>query len=290
MLDSVNNLGEGTLAALMRMWGEVAAFLPNLVGAFVILVVGYVVARFAGAVVRRLVAAVGFDHLSARTGLAAMLERINVSRTASYIVGRIVFWILMLAVLLSASESLGLERLSATIDRLVQYLPRVLGAVFILALGLFAATFGRDAVRAAASNIGSEHATTLGNATYGLLAVIAIALSIGQLELEAALLTVAVGIVMTAACIAAALAFGLGSREVAANVLAGTYLRDNYPPGTRIAVDEAEGEVVAVETLATVLDTGEGEASIPNMVLVRGTVRVVGERPSAAGARSDPEA
>ena len=280
MLDSVNNLGEGMLAALMHMWSEIAAFVPNLAGALVILVVGYVAARLVGAAVRRLVAAVGFDRLSERSGLASVLERINVSRPASHIVGRIVFWILLLVVLLSASESLGLERLSATIDSLVQYLPRVLGAVFILAIGLFAATFGRDAVRAAAENIGSEHAKTLGNATYGLLAVIAIALSIGQLDLEAALLTVAVGIVMTAAGIAAALAFGLGSREVAANVLAGTYLRDSFPSGTRIAVDGIEGRVVAVEALATVLATEQGEASVPNMALVRGTVQVLGERPA----------
>lgn len=285
MLESINNLGAGALTAMAQMWGEVAGFLPNLAGAFVILVVGYVAAKIAGAVARRLLAAVGFDRLSERTGLAGVLDRLNVHRTASGIVGRVVFWILMLVFLLSASESLGLDRLSATIDSLVRYLPRVLGAVFILSIGLFAANFARDGVRAAAVNIGSEHATTLANATYVLLAVIAIALAVGQLELETALLTVAVGIVMMAAGIAAALAFGLGSREVAANVLAGAYLRDNHPPGSRIAVDGAEGEVVAVEALATVIATTEGDVSIPNMALVRGTVRLLGERPAAGDER-----
>lgn len=79
---------------------------------------------------------VGFDRLSERTGLAA-LPRINVERTASHIVGRVVFWILMLTFLLFASDLPGLDGRSATIDRLVQCLPRVLGAVFILAIGLF---------------------------------------------------------------------------------------------------------------------------------------------------------
>ena len=274
MLDSINSLGEGAVASLVQMWGEVAGFIPNLAGALVILVLGYIAARVAGAGVSRLLAAVGFDRLSERAGLASVLDRMNVSRTASGILGRIVFWILLLVFLLSASESLGLDRLSATIDSLVQYLPRVLGAVFILAIGLFAATFARDAVRAAAANIGSEHASTLGHATYGLIAVIAVALAIGQLELESGLLTVAVGIIMTAAGGAAALAFGLGSREVAANVLAGAYLRDNFPPGTRIAVDGAEGEVKAVEALATVIATDEGDVSVPNMLLVRERVRV----------------
>lgn len=275
MLDSIGNLGEGAFVSLLAIWSEIAGFLPNLAGALVILILGYFVARIASAVVRRLLAAVGFDRLGDRTGIADMLRRINVERPASHILGRIVFWILMLTFLLSASESLGLDRLSATINSLVQYLPRVLGAVFILSIGLFAATFSRDAVRGAAANVGSRHANTLGQTTYVLLAVIAAALAIGQLELETALLTVAVAVVITSAGVAAALAFGLGSRDVAGNVLAGSYIRDSYPPGTRIEVDGVVGEVKAVEATSTVLATAEnGEACVPNLSLLRGVVLV----------------
>ena len=275
MLDSINNLGEGAFTSLLATWSEIAAFLPNLAGALAILVVGYLVAKIVSAVVRRLLAVVGFDRLGERTGVAELLKRINVDKTASHVLGRIVFWILMLTFLLSASESLGLDRLSATINSLVQYLPRVLGAVFILSIGLFAATFARDVVRGAAARIGSRHANTLGQTTYVLLAVIAATLAVGQLEIETALLTVAVGVVITSVGIAAALAFGLGSRDVAGNVLAGTYVRDNYPPGTRIEVDGIAGEVKAVEATSTVLaTTDDREACVPNMTLLRSVVVV----------------
>ena len=275
MLDSFTDLGEGALTGLVAMWAEVVAFLPNLAAALVILLVGYLVARITAAVVRRLLGVVGFDRLSERTGLAGMLSRINVERTASHILARIVFWILMLTFLLSASESLGLDRLSATIDSLVQYLPRVLGAVFILAIGLFAATFARDAVRGGAETIGSRHATVLGQTTYLLLAVIAAALAIGQLELETQLLTIAVAVVMAAAGIAAALAFGLGAREAAANLLAGVYLRNTYPAGTRVVVGELAGEIKAVDQLSTVLAVDDdAETIVPNATLLRWTVQV----------------
>ena len=275
MLDSFTDLGEGALTGLVAMWAEVVAFLPNLAAALVILLVGYLVARVAAAAVRRLLVVVGFDRLSERTGLAGLLSRINVEKAASQILGRIVFWILMLTFLLSASESLGLDRLSATIDSLVQYLPRVLGAVFILAIGLFAATFARDAVRAGAETVDSRYAKALGQTTYLLLAVIAAALAIGQLELETQLLTIAIAVVMAAAGIAAALAFGLGARETAANLLAGAYLRDSYPPGTRLTVGELEGEIKAVDPLNTVLAVGDdAEAILPNSMLLRWTVEV----------------
>ena len=276
MLESINDLGENALFALIAMWGEVAAFLPNLAGSLVILVVGYAVARITAAAVRRLLAAVGFDRLSERIGLAHMLGQINVQKTASHILGRIVFWILMLTFLLTASESLGLERLSATINSLVQYLPRVLGAVFILAIGLFVATFSRDAVRGSAETLGSRYAKTLGQATYLLLVVLSVSLAIGQLELETQLLTVAIGVVITAVGIGAALAFGFGAREVAGNLLAGTYIRDSYPTGTRIRAGDIEGEIKSVDAIATVLDIGDDmEAIVPNTTLVSSTVCVI---------------
>ncbi|MCY4532903.1 MAG: mechanosensitive ion channel [Gammaproteobacteria bacterium] len=274
MIDSIGDLGQGTLVALTTMWSEVAAFAPNFVGALVILAVGYVVARILSAVVRRLLSAIGFDHLAEKTGVADQLTRMNVNRPASGIFAAVVFWILMLAFLLSASESLGLERLSETIDSLVRYLPRVLGAILILSIGLFVATFTRDTVRAGMTNIGSEHAHAIGQAAYVLLAVIAIALAVGQLELETVLLTVAVTVVLTAAGVAIALAFGLGSREVAANVLAGAYLRDSLPEGTQITVAGVQGEVKAVEALSTVVVTEDGETSVPNMTLVRENVHI----------------
>lgn len=274
MLDSINDLGEGALSALAGMWSEVAMFLPNLAAALVILVVGYAVAKIASIVIRRLLATIGFDRLSERIGIARMLVRINVERPASYILGRIVFWILILTFLLSASESLGLERLSSTITTLVQYLPRVLGAVFILSVGLFAATFARDAVRAGAESLDSRRAGILGQATYVSLAVIATALAIGQLELETQLLTVVVGVVFTAVGVGAALAFGLGAREVAGNLLAGAYLRDSYPVGTWIRAADIEGEIKSIDAIATVLDVGGAEAVVPNSTLVRWTVSV----------------
>ena len=115
-----------------------------------------------------------------------------------------------------------------------------------------------------------------------LLAVIAGALAIGQLEVETQLLTIVIGVLVTAAGIAAALAFGLGAREVAGNLLAGAYLRDTYPVGTHIATGECEGTVKSVDALGTVLAVGDdSEVVVPNMTLVRSAVRVSLPEPEA---------
>ena len=254
--------------AMAALWTKLANFAPNFVGALLILLLGYVVAKVIAALLERLMAALGVDRLSERAGVASVLSQAPIKMTMSYFVGRIVFWILMLTFLVSATETLGLARVSTTIDSLVQYLPKVLGSAFMLLVGLFAAGLLRDAIRNAATAIGFEYAKDLAAGVYGLLIVIVVSLAVGQLELETAILTQAISILLLSAGIAAALAFGLGSREVAANVLSGSYVRDAFRVGENVTIGDASGRVKFVGAVNTVLETETGAISIPNSVFI----------------------
>ena len=86
---------------------------------------------------------------------------------------------------------------------------------------------------------------------------------------------IAIGAVMMAAGIATALALGLGAREIAGNLLAGLYLRDSHPLGTRVAVAGLEGKIKAIDPRSTLIAAGDDEeVSVPNMTMVRATVRL----------------
>ena len=275
MLQSVQELSREALDTFLVLWIDAIAFLPKLAISMIILVAGYIFARFAAMIIRRLLQAVGFNRLCERMALDQLLIRINVEKEPSYILGRVVFWILLLASLLLASDYLGFERLSAAIQSFVQYLPRIFVALIILSIGLFVASFVRDAVRASVGGLSPVHANVLGQTAYVSIGVIAAALAIDQLELETQLLTIALGVAITAAGIAAALALGLGSRDVTGNVLAGFYLRNTYPVGTRIQTEEFEGEIKSIDAISTVLEVNQDvEKVIPNKILLNSTVSV----------------
>ena len=275
MLQSIQDLGREALDSFLTLWIEAVAFLPKFAISLIILVAGYTFARFAAMIVRRLLQAVGFNRLCEKMGLVQLLSRINVEKEPSYILGRVVFWVLLLASLLLASDYLGFERLSAAIQSFVQYLPRIFVALIILSIGLFVASFVRDAVRASVGGLSPGHANVLGQTAYVSIGVIAAALAIDQLELETQLLTIALGVAITAAGIAAALAFGLGSRDVTSNVLAGFYLRNTYPVGTLIRTDEFEGEIKSIDAISTVLEVKRDvEQVVPNKTLLNATVSV----------------
>ncbi len=271
---AISAWGESLLAATTVLWGKLAAFVPNLLGFLLILIVGYVASRLLAAFLQRLLNFLKLDALSERLGVAGALRRAGIDTQASRLVSGLVFWILMLAFLVSATETLGLTRVSGTIETMVQYLPKVLGAVFILLAGLYVAQIVRDLVTNAAQSVGIDSAVALGRSAYGLLFVIVLTLAVGQLELETDILGQVISIVLISLGAAAALSFGIGSRKVAANVLAGTYVRELYREGDELIVGDIRGTVTQVTPLKTELLTPEGEyVTFANEHLVEEKVR-----------------
>jgi len=272
-VDTVSIWSDALIQAMTALWIKVAEFVPNLLGFFVILLIGYLVASIVAGIGRRGFQAIKLDAFSERIGVAAILRRANIKREPSAIGSRILFWLLMLTFLVSATESLGLTRVSMTIDAFVMYIPKVIGAAFILLVGLFIAQFIRDLITGAAEGMGSEFAVPLGSACYALLVIIIVTLAIGQLDLETELLNYVISIVLISVGAATAIGFGFGSRDVAANILAGNYVRELYKEGDKVTTNGQTGVINQVTAVKTelVLDNGD-TVSISNREIVDGNV------------------
>lgn len=268
-VDTVGIWGATLIQAMTALWVKIAEFVPNLLGFLVILLIGYVVASIVAGISRRGFQAVKLDAFSERIGVGAILRRANIQREPSALLSRVLFWLLMLTFLVSATESLGLSRVSMTIDALVMYIPKVLGAAFILLIGLFIAQFIRDLVVSSAESLGSEFAGPLGSAAYAVLVVIIVTLAIGQLDLETELLNYVISIILISVGAATAIGFGFGSRDVAANILAGSYVRELYKEGDKVTASGQTGVINQVTAVKTelLLDNGD-TVSIANSEIV----------------------
>ncbi|GIW42634.1 MAG: hypothetical protein KatS3mg076_3211 [Candidatus Binatia bacterium] len=250
---------------LGALWAKLLGFLPNLLGAALILGVGYVLSTGARRLVTASLRRIGFDDASRRVGFRALLDRSGISATASDILGILVFWLVFLTFLLSAAEALALPNVSETIEALVRYVPNVIGAVLLVVVGVTVAHFLRDLVRSGTQSLGVEYARALSNVTYVVLLVLVASLAISQLRIEAGLLNRAVEIVLVASGAALALSLGLGSRDIAKHVIAGTYAREVLRPGVVLSAGEERGEVEQVGALFTCLRDESGRrVYIPN--------------------------
>lgn len=260
---------QSLVGAMSALWQKIAAFIPNLIGALVVVVVGFVVARLLDALLSKLLAKLGLDRLMQGTGLNKMMARVGIKVPASTLIGRIIYWFVLLVFLVSALESLGLERISATLDTLALYVPKVFAAALVLVAGILLAQLLNSVVSGAAEGVGIDYAGALGRLSQGLVIIISVSVAIGQLEIKAELLNYVIAIILLSIGIAVALAIGLGCRGIAAQIIAGIYVRELYELGQTVAIDGVEGTIEEIGTVKTILQTPAGElVYLANRVLL----------------------
>ncbi len=260
---------QSLVTAMTALWTKVANFIPNLFGALVVVLLGFVVAKLLDTLLSKLLAKMGLDRLMAGTGLTKLLGRGGIQVPISTVIGKIVYWFILLTFLVSAAELLGLQRVSATLDMLMLYLPKVFGAALVLLVGVLLAQLVNGLVRGAAEGVGLDYSAGLGRVAQGLVIIISISVAISQLEVKTDLLNHVIVIALITVGLAVALAMGLGSREIAGQIIAGIYVRELYQVGQHVRIEEVEGQIEEIGTVKTTLLTDDGElVSVSNRILL----------------------
>lgn len=194
-------------------------FLPNILAAILILLVGWIIARALQTGVGKGLKLVRFPEIAERAGIEGFLQRGGVKRSSADLLAVLVYWLVMLIVLLTAVNALRLEMASQLLNQILLYIPNIIVAVIVVVVGMYAATFVAGLVRTAAANAGIEEAGFIaGLARYALI-IFAFAIAINQLRIGQDIVANAFLIFFGAACFAAALAVGLGSREIVSRYL-----------------------------------------------------------------------
>lgn len=198
---------------------KVGAFLPDLFAALVILIVGWIGCNIAKRISVRLLRMCQFDSLADRSGVSRVLERGGIRQTSTEILGLLIFWFLFLIVLVATLDTLGLPGVTETLNAIFLYIPKVVAAIVILILGLYFANFLETITRTSCANAGLRNSGGIGRVTYYAAVVFLIAAILQILEIAGEIVMWAFVSVFGAACLALAIAFGLGGRDVAARHL-----------------------------------------------------------------------
>ena len=200
----------GPAIAMLEM---MLAAVPGIVAAIIVLLIAYFVARLIGDLVANLLAGLGFDRVLVWLNLADE-PRVG-QRTPSEIVGYIVLVLIMLLAVTGAAELLGFGSMTAYVSAILAFVARIAVALVVFAIGLYLANLARRAVRAVAGARGN----LLGNIAWVAIVFFTGALALGRTGISQDIVNLAFGLLLGAIAVAAALAFGLGGREVAGREL-----------------------------------------------------------------------
>src|SRR5215204_4806401 len=195
------------------------SYLPQLVGAIIILIIGYVVAKVLQAVVGRVLRGVGFDGWMERGGIKQFFDRAQTNHTPATILGLLVFWFVFIIALTMATDALGIPQVSAVLGELIAYIPSIIAAILILVLAALLANFLAGIVRGAT---GSDLLASI--ARYAII-VYAVFAALTQLGIAVQLTAPTFLIILGALALAAAIAFGFGAQGVARDIVEKAYER-----------------------------------------------------------------
>ena len=264
-----------TASILDRAGETLGGFLPRVAGALLLLLVGVLLARLLGRLITRALERVGLDALAERFRAGDVLDRAGLGRSVSQLIGRAIRVALTLVVIFAALSLLGLQFLSESLNQAVLFLPKLGVAAVLLLVGVVLGALARERVERLAHQM--DLPVPLGVVAQVTVVALFAITAAAQIAVSTAILMAIAGILLAASAATFTIAFGLGGREVARELSAGRYLRGAYEIGQEISFGGVRGEVVALESAATVLRTSQGETvRVPNNLLLGSVVTVHG--------------
>jgi flagellar biosynthesis protein FliQ len=204
-------------------------FLPRLGLALIVLIAGWLIAKAIRFAIARGLRAVNFHVVTDRAGIDGFLRDGGIGMDTTDILALLVYWIVILAALVIGFNLLGLTYITDLLSRVLLFVPKVLVAALILAFGAYFARFVGQSISAYLRNIHLQDAELLGNlARYAILTFVVL-IALDQVNVGGDIVRQTFLIVLAGLVFALALAFGLGGREWAAELLERWWPRKKRP-------------------------------------------------------------
>ena len=264
VLTSLQAFGEKTLSVL-----------PNIIGAILFLIIGWLVARFISFVVVKALRLIKFDNLKNKLISEETLKTADINIIPSKVVGRFVYWAVLLLFFILASDILGWEAVSRELGNIVRYIPKLFSGLLIFGAGVFIANFIRNAIQVLTTTLGINAGKLLSNAAYYIILVFLAITALNQIGINTGILNSNITIILGTVFLAFALSFGLASKDLLQNILSGFYSRNSFKAGQTVIIGKLKGKIVKIDNVSVLLETDSGKLVMPVKDLINQQVQIV---------------
>lgn len=215
----VQTWAEATTFALLKLWDGFLNFIPSLIGAILVFLIGWFVAILIGKLVAEILTRIKLNQFFERAGWKTALEKAELKVNPSEFVGAIVKWILVIVFLLVAVEILGLVEFAGFLKSILAYLPNVIVAVLILIVTVIVVDIVEKIVRATVEGIRVGYGHLVSAIIKWSIWIFAILAILHQLGVARPFMETLFTGIVAMLVLAIGISFGLGGKEVAAEIL-----------------------------------------------------------------------
>jgi hypothetical protein len=218
----ITDWGQAVMLAITNALNNFLAAIPAIIGALLILLIGWILSNIAATLVTRLLRGANVDRLFATHG-EGVYPADALRFQPSVVAGEIVRWLIRIVFLIAAANALGLPQVSELLNQILLWIPNLIVAAIILLVAPILARFVQGAIEVTAGRMGFTNARLLGQIAQVAIIAFAVIIAINQIGIAANLVnTLFIGVV-AALSLAFGLAFGLGGRDVAAELTRSWY-------------------------------------------------------------------
>jgi hypothetical protein len=215
MRETIVRTLQGAYAGFVHM---IEVFLPRLVAMLLIIGGGLLIALLFKYIARAILRFSGLDRLSEESGASQALRNVDLPSMTELLSG-CVFWITWIGFTLIGVSVLGISELHEQLVHFFQLVPELFVALLIIFAGVLASNFVSRASLIGAVNAGFRSPRLWSGSARWLVLLIAISMALEQIGLANQTVVAAFSILFGALMFALALAFGLGGRDLARQVL-----------------------------------------------------------------------
>ncbi len=272
-MESGFNLKEATLQVFRNLVSSIEDFVPRALTALIVILLGLLVAKLAEKTIRAAFRKFRIDAMLERVGVNAMLQKLGLRGSPGWLLSRTIYFLLIILFTQSVTQAVGLTTIAGAIGAFLSYLPKLAAAFLVLLLGMVVAQFMSRTVTQSAKDSGIEFAPLLGRLVSSLILFVVVIMAVSQLQIDTEIVRLVVLVLLSGLAIAIALSFGLGTRDVTRNLVAGFYARKLFHVGEEIEIGGERGVLNAITPIQTLVERKGQVVAIPNSVFLDQVVK-----------------
>jgi hypothetical protein len=245
------------------LFKQFSSFFPKLVGGLVILLIGWALAKLTRKILSQVLAKIGIDRFADMLNEIDIVQRSGMQVRISSILADIVYYVMMLIFVIAATDAMGVDAITKLVTDAFNYLPALFSAALVFLLGIFMADMIRKVVETVCLSIGITSGKMIASAVFYFLFVTVAVSALAQAKINTDFISSNLTVIIGSAALAFSFGYGLASRDLMANYLAGYYNRKKVRLGDDVRIIGVRGKVVVLDSTSLILQTTDRAIVIP---------------------------
>ena len=223
MPENISNWQDAIIVAGSSVLSRLAIFIPNLLGAILILIIGWLAGAWLKFLVSKILGAVKLNALITGTAVDSFLKKAEIRGKIEDILGSTVRWLTIFIFFIAAVNILGLSTVSQVLNNILGYMPKVFSAAIVLLAGVLLAGLVESLVKGAVGSVAVSVSRFLGKLASWIVMIFATLAAISELGIAANFINTLITGTIAMLSLGLGLALGLGSKDIVKEILTEWY-------------------------------------------------------------------